>query len=233
MKREFYLQDDQSNKFWTVEVVGNALVTTNGRIGAKPRETRHVHADAGQANAAAEKEILSKRRGGYIEGRLDQVPEYKLGLPPRFVRINLDDDCAEYVGKLADGRQFFLTFPFVPQTDQSEREEYIALYLFDEFGILSEAKIFSEKAEGITKRPARQKFVDDLLAGLGKTKFADIKVAPFAVEKFGRQFGLIFDAGEPLSEDGDEGEEDFGSWVTVEPGNYMAFSPPWDGEYDT
>ena len=40
MKREFHLQDDRSNKFWTIEVVGNDVVTTHGRIGAKPRETR-------------------------------------------------------------------------------------------------------------------------------------------------------------------------------------------------
>lgn len=36
-------------------------------------------------------------------------------------------------------------------------------------------------------------FVDSLLLGLGKHKFADIKVAPFSVDKFGQKFGLIFD----------------------------------------
>ncbi|MCB1628568.1 MAG: WGR domain-containing protein [Xanthomonadales bacterium] len=40
MRREFYLQDDQSNKFWTIEVQGAEIVTTNGRVGSKPRETR-------------------------------------------------------------------------------------------------------------------------------------------------------------------------------------------------
>ncbi|MEU3456907.1 hypothetical protein ABZ671_25400 [Micromonospora sp. NPDC006766] len=55
--------------------------------------------------------------------------------------------------------------------------------------------------------------------------FGRIEVAPFAVERFGTTFGLI----PQPPEDGD----DFW-WVELHPGNYMAFTAPWDsGEYDT
>lgn len=62
MKPEFYLQDDRSKKFWRVEVVGAELVTENGRIGAKPRETRTRFGSAELARKAAEKEIHGKRK---------------------------------------------------------------------------------------------------------------------------------------------------------------------------
>lgn len=231
MRREFYLQDDQSNKFWTIEVVRSEVVTTNGRIGAKPRETRTGFASPQAANAAADKEILAKRRKGYLEGNLSSVPPYRKGLPPRFVRINHDDYDARYVGKLADGRQFFLTHPFAPAQGNKRGGSFIALYQFDEFGMLTDARI--EQLGEVT-----QTGVDEMaqtwLTEMGPHRFGDIRVAPFAIDKYGHQFGLIFDAGEAEADDEDgEDDEDPSTWVTVEPGNYMAFYPPWDGDYDT
>ena len=41
MKREFYFQDDKSNKFWTIELLGNAYVVTYGRIGSAERKMRN------------------------------------------------------------------------------------------------------------------------------------------------------------------------------------------------
>ena len=225
-KREFYLQDDQSNKYWTIEVTESDVITTNGRIGAKPRETRTPYAAYDEGLRAAEKDILAKRRKGYIEGPLDQVPAYTQGLPPRFVRINHDDYHARYVGKTAHGDQFFLTFPFVPRIGQESGGNYIALYLFDEFDILKDANIYSEREQGLSTQAAVTAFVDDLLLSLGRHAFGDIKVAPFGVDRFGQRFGLIFDPG-------DVDDEDPYTCVTVEPGNYMAFNPPWDGDYDT
>lgn len=221
MKREFFLQDDRSNKFWTIEVVGTEIVTTNGRIGAKPQETRDAYPSLDAAKLAVEKEVLSKRRKGYIEGSLVNVPPYAKGLPPRFVRINHDDYHAQYVGKISDGSQFFLTHPFAPAHGDKPGGSFIALYIFDEFGILKEARI--EKQGEVTQTQVNA-LTESWLASLGKYRFADINVAPFCVEKYGRQFGLIFDA---------EDEEELGAWVTVQPGDYMAFSSPWDGEYDT
>lgn len=226
-RREFYLQDDQSNKYWTVEVAEGSVITTNGRIGAKPRETRTAFDAPESALREAEREILAKRRKGYIEGDLSSIPEYAPGLPPRFVRINHDNYHARYVGKTANGDQFFLTFPFLPRIDAKPGGNYVALYLFDEFGLLKQANIYSEQEQGLTTKTAVDGFVQKLLLTLGKHKFGDIKVAPFCVREFGHPFGLIFDPGE-ITED----DEPY-TCVTVEPGNYMAFNPPWDGDYDT
>jgi len=202
------------------------MITTNGRIGARPRETRTACGSAEAALREAEKEILGKRRKGYLEGSLGAVPDYVPGLPPRFVRINHDDYHAKYVGKTAKGDQFFLTFPFAPSVASQPGGNYIALYLFDEFGLLKEARIFDEREQGLTTRTAVGEFVEKLLSGLGKYKLGDIRVAPFEVEQFERKFGLIFDPGEP------DDDEPY-TCVTVEPGNYMAFNPPWEGDYDT
>lgn len=74
MKRQFYLQDDRSNKFWTIEQIGSEYVTTHGRIGAKPRETRHQFATGIEANREVENQIASKLKKGYQEGI---APTYK------------------------------------------------------------------------------------------------------------------------------------------------------------
>ena len=223
MRREFYLQDDQSNKFWTIEVQGAEIVTTNGRVGSKPRETRKCFPSPSAAEAAAEKEVRSKLKKGYSEGKVAEIPEYQKRLPPKLVRINLDDYHANYVGKTKAGDQFFLTFPFSPGGS------FIALYLFDAFGALKDARIHRAKPT----ESEDQAFVKSLLDDLGEHRFGNIRVAPFAVEAFGIQFGLIFDPGDDLDDEDEEEEDEVSVWVTVEPGNYMAFYPPWDGEYDT
>ena len=63
------------------------------------------------------------------------------------------------------------------------------------------------------------------LASLGDASFERVEVAPFGIERFGLEFGLVARAPE------DEDDE----WaVEMQPGNYMAFFEPWDsGEYDT
>lgn len=238
MRREFYLQDDSSNKFWTVEVDGCDMLASNGRIGAQPRQTRTAYASAAEAQQAADKAILAKRRKGYIEGPLAKVPPYRDDLPPRFVRINHDDYLAQYVGRTAGGEQFFLTFPFSPRSANNDGGNYIALYRFDEFGLLLDAQIFDERAEGLKTQTQVDAFTDALLDTLGKHRHCDIKVAPFSVQKFGLEFGLIYDAGEDEDDEDYDDEEDYDDddeyrCVTVEPGNYMAFHPPWDGDYDT
>ena len=68
MKRQFFYQDDRSNKFWTIEQIGNECVSTNGRVGAKARETRKQLDSAEQAKRDMEKQIAEKLKKGYIEG---------------------------------------------------------------------------------------------------------------------------------------------------------------------
>ena len=50
---------------------------------------------------------------------------------PQLIAIDHDDYHAEHVGRLSDGRQFFLTTPFEPAGPHGPGGEFVALYLFD------------------------------------------------------------------------------------------------------
>lgn len=76
MKREFYLQDDRSNKFWTIELVGNAHIIHHGRIGAQGKATQKEFADAKLARKDFDKLIASKLKKGYVEGKVSDAPAY-------------------------------------------------------------------------------------------------------------------------------------------------------------
>lgn len=89
MRREFYCQDDTSNKFWTIELIGQAVVTTNGRIGAKPREARKEFATSDAAQREIEKLVASKLRKGYIEGKIENAPQYER---PVWASMKMSDD---------------------------------------------------------------------------------------------------------------------------------------------
>lgn len=138
---------------------------------------------------------------------------------PQIMRINHDDYHAKYVGRTADGRQFFLTAPFVPLG-----HEFVALYLFDASGELLEAQIDDLGTRAQLDAVLHRATFESRLQELGEVTFCDIAVAPFRVERFGVEFGLIAE----VPEDGGEV-----CWVTVEPGDFMVFYPPWDGNYDT
>jgi hypothetical protein len=138
---------------------------------------------------------------------------------PKLVAINHDEYHARHVGRTADGRQFFLTTPFIPG-----KREFLALYLFDGQGNLLDARIDDLGMRGQLNKEHVNALIEARLAELGDVTFQRIKVAPFRVERFGTEFGLISQAPE---DDGDD-------WrVSVEPGDYMVCYPPWDGDYDT
>ncbi|HLP86110.1 MAG TPA: hypothetical protein VK157_17285 [Phycisphaerales bacterium] len=145
--------------------------------------------------------------------------------PPPLIAIDHDDDHAEFVGMLQDGRQFFLTTPFEPAIGDSAGCEFVALYLFSAGGQLLEARIENLGPRATMDRQRRSTLMDEWLRGLGSVHFGRIEVAPFAVERFGTTFGLV-----PRAPETDED-----NWVVeAEPGNYMAFFEPWDsGMYDT
>jgi hypothetical protein len=147
--------------------------------------------------------------------------------PPKTIALDHDDYAAEFVGVTEDGRQFFLTTPFVPANaaDTETGREFLALYLFDKAGALLSATIDDLGPRSRMNEAARIARRDELVASLGKVKYRRIKVAPFKVERFGVEFGFI---PQPPEEEGED-------WsVIVEPGNYMCFWPPWtSGEYDT
>lgn len=145
--------------------------------------------------------------------------------PPKTIALDHDDYYAKYVGRTSDGRQFFLTNPFVPTMGQSPGREFLALYQFDKAGALLSATIEDLGVRDGLDEPAAIARREELLASLGKVKYQRIKVAPFKVERFGVEFGFI---PQPPEEEGED-------WsVIVEPGNFMCFFPPWSsGEYDT
>ncbi len=143
---------------------------------------------------------------------------------PRKIAINHDDDCAQYVGTLPDGRQFFMTTPFVPVLE-TEGREFLALYLFDAAGDFLDARIDDLGTRATLDLDKLEALEKQHLQRLGNVTFGKINVAPFSHTQFGVTFGLIVQAPEKKGED----------WVvTAEPGDYMAFYAPWDsGVYDT
>jgi hypothetical protein len=104
--------------------------------------------------------------------------------------------------------------------------EFVALFIFDADGTLVEARIDDlGSREDLDEQHAQQVF-DQRLRELGEVEYGRIMVRPFQIARFDTTFGLIPHA--PDYKDVDWW------WVTLEPGNYMAFHEPWDsGIYDT
>ncbi|RFC52026.1 MAG: hypothetical protein DVB22_001069 [Verrucomicrobia bacterium] len=144
---------------------------------------------------------------------------------PDLIAIEHDDHHAEHIGVLPDGRQFFLTTPFVPARGSEQGGEFVALYLFSADGNLLDARIESFGPRSTLDEALRRRTYGQWLTDLGDVSFERIEIAPFSVDRFGTSFGLI---AQPPEEEDDQ-------WtVTCEPGNYMAFYEPWDsGDYDT
>ena len=144
---------------------------------------------------------------------------------PTLIAIDHDDYHASHIGRLPDGRQFFVTSPFVPPIGGSAGREFVAVYIFDKRGRFLEARVddMGTRAEFDEQRVSAK--LEQRLAELGPVEYDRIEVQPFEVQRFGTTFGLV--ARPPEDDDGDW-------WVELLPGNYMAFHEPWDsGEYDT
>ncbi len=144
--------------------------------------------------------------------------------PPEAICIDPDDYHARNVGVTRGRRQFLLTTPFTPPVAGRARREFVALFLFDLSGGLVEAKIDDLGAAATLDQAKRSRCYEHRLAQLGRVSRQRIKVRPFSVRMHGEVFGLIATY--------DDDAEMW--WVELQPGNYMAFSEPWDsGTYDT
>jgi hypothetical protein len=143
--------------------------------------------------------------------------------PPSKIRIAHDDYHASHVGRTATGDQFFATSPFVPAVKGPGRE-FVAVYLFHPDGRLKEAVIDDLGTRAALDTDAAKQLFERRVSELGRIEFGDIEVAPFKIDRFGVEFGLI---PRPPEEEGDDW------WVILEPGDYMAFTEPFDGDYDT
>jgi hypothetical protein len=118
-----------------------------------------------------------------------------------------------------------VTTPFVPALGSEAGREFIAVYLFDADGTLLEARIDDLGIRSEVDEDAAHELIERRVAELGALSYGDIEVQPFSVQRFGTTFGLI-----PRPPE----EEDDDHWsVEVNPGNYMAFFEPWEGDYDT
>lgn len=145
---------------------------------------------------------------------------------PARIPIAHDDHHASRIGHLKDGRQFFVTTPFVPALGSDAGREFIAVYLFGADGALIEARIDDLGVRAEVVEDAAHARLERRMAELGELSFGDIEVQPFSVERFGTSFGLI---PQPPDDDDDDGH-----WsLEMHPGNYMAFFDPWEGDYDT
>jgi hypothetical protein len=144
---------------------------------------------------------------------------------PTIIAIDHDDYHASHVGCLSDGRQFFLTTPFVPAVRGNAGREFVALYIFDKRGSFLEARIDDLGTRADLDAEHARRIFKQRLSELGPVEYGRIEVQPFEIQRFGTSFGL-------LPRPPEEGDDDW--WVELEPGNYMAFHEPWDsGEYDT
>ena len=145
--------------------------------------------------------------------------------PPNIFAVEHDDYHAKYVGRTVDGPQFFLTTPFDAAISGRAGCQYLALFIFDRRGKLLEAKIDDLGPRASMDKDAASALRKERIKELGTISFERIEIAPFRVERFGREFGLI-------PRPPEEGGESW--WVELLPGNCMAFHEPWDsGEYDT
>jgi hypothetical protein len=144
---------------------------------------------------------------------------------PKLIAIDHDDYHAELVDRTADGRQFFITEPFEPATPTKPGNEFVALFLFNAEGQLLDSFIDQFGPRSSMDIEARDATVQKRLEQLGEVSFERIEIAPFQVEKFGTVFGLV--PNELEDEDDELG-------ISLMPGDFMAFSEPWDsGDYET
>ena len=145
---------------------------------------------------------------------------------PETILILHDDYHAEHIGITKDQKQFFLTTPFVPTTGDEVGCEFIALYYFDMKGKLLEAKIENLGPRKNLDENKAKAIYQNYLDELAGANFCDINISAFKIVKYDTEFGLI-----PIDDEFVEDENDIS--LEIQPGNYMAFYPPWDGEYDT
>ncbi|BCM92342.1 hypothetical protein IAD21_04221 [Abditibacteriota bacterium] len=148
---------------------------------------------------------------------------------PRRIAINPDSDQARFVGTTHDGRQFFAVTCLTDDGSPRQHAEFRALYLFDARETLLEARI-----EEVTTRSGNVgeaiAALEAMVAELGGVTIERIMVKPFAVERFGLEFGLVVQR--PTRQERAAGEDWL--WVSLQPGDSMAFQAPFDsGEYDT
>lgn len=153
--------------------------------------------------------------------------------PARFT-IQPDDYHVPYAGTAGDGRRFFLSEELFDRSGS-----WVGLFLWQADGTFDEVKAravgqsrksrlpFGRGRRGLPPGQAgavagSQEHVDAFLAELGHYVLEPITVEPFISVVEGVEFGWRFES------------DDDGSFITIEPGDFICYYAPWDGEeYDT
>ena len=97
--------------------------------------------------------------------------------------------------------------------------EYLAVFLFEQTGKFREARIDDFGPRATMEPEAAHKRLEFRMNELEGATLGDIVISPFSITHDGTEFGFI-----PEKETGG---------IELQPGNSMAFFPPWDGYYDT
>lgn len=147
-----------------------------------------------------------------------------MAIPEIIPMRRMEDLHTEFVGRCADGTQFFLNETFVELDPQFEdwkqsRHEYLVLYLFDFAGHYVRHSWWHGGTTSECNRRELESKRDQMLAELGDVQFCDISVRSFSVKIDDVVFGLI-----PNTDD---------ETVELEPSSQISFEAPWDGEYYT
>lgn len=141
--------------------------------------------------------------------------------PPEKIHLIPDQWHIHYVGRLKDGRHFWVdgqvTF------DKRGTKDYVCTFLFDGDGRLTTHNIELVGQRGAYPDARFEEVRDRHLAVLGAHTIRDVWIRLFSVNSNGHVFGLI------------PRRLDDGRWyVEFMPGNTLAFYPPWEaGGYDT
>jgi len=84
--------------------------------------------------------------------------------PPNLIAIDHDDYHASRVGTTKDGRQFFVTTPFIPALGNEPGREFLAVFLFDSNGKFSEARIDDLGPRATLNREEARSLLDKRMA---------------------------------------------------------------------
>jgi hypothetical protein len=150
------------------------------------------------------------------------------GTPERF-RIVPDDYHAQFAGTAQDGRKFFLTNKlFGGQPPSEATSSFVATFFWTSDGGFDSVDVTKvDRPDDIPPFQAvaagPEHTVNRMILKLGDFTLEPIEVAPFAVDVDGVTFGFV----------PEEIDEDTVS-IQIQPGNFIAYYEPWDGEeYDT
>jgi hypothetical protein len=141
---------------------------------------------------------------------------------PEKIRLIPDEWHIEHVGRLVDGRLFWVDGQLDPRGGATK--DFVCTFIFAPDGRLLEHSIELIGVRGSYAEASVARAMDRHIAALGDRIATDISVRPFSVNSHGTVFGLI-----PRQTEGSD------EWrVEFMPGNTLSFYPPWDaGEYDT